>query len=67
MTERELMAMDRNYAAMGEFSAKDLRDMATKALLRAYGIANYDPEKAWELMQYAADMQRASLPTKGVA
>lgn len=66
-TERDLMERDRDYAAMGLLPPDAMRDLAGKAAIRAYGILNYDPVKAWELLQYAADMMRASLPQREVA
>lgn len=67
LTERDQMERDRDYAAMGYLSPECMRDMAAKALLRGYGILKTDPTRAWEFMQFAADMQRASLPKREVA
>lgn len=64
LTERDQMERDRDYAAMGYLSPECMRDMAAKALLRGYGILKTDPNRAWEFMQFAADMQRASLQTE---
>ena len=67
MTELEMMERDREYAAIGWLSPDCMRDMAAKALLRGYGILKTDPKRAWEFIQFAADLQRASLPQKEVA
>ena len=63
-TERDLMERDRDFAAMGELDARQMRALATRALLRAYGEAPVNAERAWEFAQFAADMLRASLPPK---
>lgn len=64
MSERDLMERDREYAAMGWLSPDCMRDMAAKAALRGYGILKTDPERAWEFLQFSADLQRASLPER---
>lgn len=64
LTEQDLMERDREYAAMGWITPDCMRDIAAKALLRGYGILKTDPSRAWEFIQFAADMQRASLQTE---
>lgn len=67
MTERESMERDRDYAAMGLLPPDAMRDCAVQHLLKGYGCVNSDPVMAWERIQLAADLLRASLPTKEVA
>jgi hypothetical protein len=54
----------RERAAANWYTPAMLRSMAESALALAASTAKVNPEKAWELTQFAADMLRASIYRK---
>lgn len=67
LTEQEQLERHRDYAAMGDLDPDSMRRLAADATIRAWTVIRTEPERAWLLLQFAADMLRASMPAKEVA